>query len=76
MTILTYGLFAIQWIMLSGLHLGIWSILKEQSRSLKKIAESWNKLTIKEIRKSIASWKKRLRAVGQADGYATEHLRL
>ena len=41
-----------------------------------KIAESWNKLTIKAIRKSISSWKKRLRAVGQADGNATEHLRL
>ena len=41
-----------------------------------KILDCWELLTIEEMRNAIKKWKKRLRAIVEADGNSTEHLRM
>ena len=72
---------------LNPMDYAIWPALRElvycdriapftEEELIEKIRESWNKITIELIRNSVSSWKKRLRAVIQAGGYSTEHLRM
>jgi len=38
------------------------------------IKNKWKEVTIETVRKSIAQWKKRLNAVRQQNGGATQHI--
>ena len=63
----------------------VWNSLKEKvysgerntftEEALKqKIKESWRRIPLRDIRKAISSWKKRLRLVIQEEGGPIDHL--
>ena len=39
-----------------------------------RLKKCWDKISLREIRSTISSWKKRLRAVFEADGGHIDHL--
>ena len=47
-----------------------------KKKTSSQILDCWELLTIEEMRNAIKKWKKRLRAIVEADGNSTEHLRM